>query len=576
MSKIAAVYARVSSDRQREEGTIASQTATVLEYARQRGYTVPQEWVFEDEGYSGNTLVRPGLERLRDLSSEGKVDAIIILGPDRLSRRYAYQVLLLEEFSRCGVEAMFVNSVEGNSPEEKLLIQFQGMIAEYERAQISERSRRGKRHKAQSGCVNVLSGAPYGYRYIKKSSTSDAYYEIVESEAEVVREIFRLYTEDLLSIAAVVRRLNDRGVPTRRGTCRWERSTVWQMLGNPAYKGMAAYGKTESCTRQKMTRPLRVKGGFSPIDGAHRDRPEDEWIYIPVPPLVLEQTFALAQERLKENKRQSSRNTQEPTLLQSMLVCDQCGYALYRTSTRTSKRRIYYYRCIGSDNYRHVNGRVCDRRPIRQDYLDELVWNHLISTLSQEDLVRDELDRRTANAKKNDPLHHRQDSLQNELTRTQNAIDKLLDAYQEDLLDLATLRQRIPNLKKREVALQGELQSIRDQTICESQRLALEGTVADFRSYLLEAGASLTIEQRQKVLRLLVREITVGENLLTINHSIPISQNKMTLPTSYELCTRRPIAVVGERLSECCDGQVGFGVATGGGQRRSHHRSLRG
>jgi len=192
--------------------------------------------------------------------------------------------------------------------------------------------------------------------------------------------------------------------------------------------------------------------------------------------------------------------------------------------------------------------RQCDRRPIRQDYLDELVWNHLISTLSQEDLVRDELGRRTANAKKNDPLHHRQDSLQKELTRTQNAIDKLLDAYQEDLLDLATLRQRIPNLKKRELALQGELQSIRDQTICASKRLALEGTVADFRSYLLEAGASLTIEQRQKVLRLLVREITVGENLLTINHSIPISQNKMTFPKSYELCTRGPFAAAVEYL----------------------------
>ena len=549
MSKIAAVYTRVSSDRQRDEGTIASQTAAVMEYAQQRDYTVPQEWIFEDEAYSGSTLVRPGLERLRDLASEGRIDAIIMLVPDRLSRRYAYQVLLLEEFSRCGVDPVFVNSVEGNSPEEQLLLQFQGMIAEYERAQISERSRRGKRHRARNGCINVLTGAPYGYRYIKKSNTADAYYEIIEIEAEIVGEIFRLYTEDLLSIAAVVRVLNDRGVATRSGTFRWERSTVWQMLGNPAYKGLAAYGKTQSCTRQKVTRPLRLKGGFSPKDGARRERPEEEWIYIPVPPLVLEQTFALAQERLEENKRRSSRNTKEPSLLQSMLVCDKCGYALYRTSTRTSSRLIYYYRCIGSDNYRHVNGRVCDRRPIRQDYLDDLVWNQLMSTMTQEDLVRDELDRRMEDAKKNNPLQHREGSLQKKLARTQNAIDKLLDAYQEDLIDLAALRQRIPKLKKRESAVKGELQSVRDQSICESQLLAIEGTVADFGTYLVEAGTALNIEQRQKVLRLLVRDITVGERSLTINHSMPISKKNMMLPKSYLLCTWRPDAPLGRNVT---------------------------
>ena len=146
MSRTAAIYARVSSDRQRQERTIESQSATVLKHAHKLGFRVPDEWVFEDEGYSGGVLVRPGLERLRDLAAEGQVDAIVILSADRLSRRYAYQILLLEEFNRCGVEVIFVNSVEANTPEEQLLLQFQGMIAEYERAQIAERSRRGKRH----------------------------------------------------------------------------------------------------------------------------------------------------------------------------------------------------------------------------------------------------------------------------------------------------------------------------------------------------------------------------------------------------------------------------------------------
>src|SRR5216684_7560429 len=187
MNKPAAIYARVSSDRQKENHTIASQTAALVEYAQKNGYSVPQEWVFQDEGYSGAILVRPGLERLRDLAAEGQIAAVLVYSPDRLSRKYAYQVLLSEELSRCGVELIFLKSPAGVTPEDQLLVQFQGMIAEYERAQIAERSRRGKRHKAQQGSVNVLSGAPYGYQYRRKTETSAAYYEVRESEADVVR-----------------------------------------------------------------------------------------------------------------------------------------------------------------------------------------------------------------------------------------------------------------------------------------------------------------------------------------------------------------------------------------------------
>jgi predicted site-specific integrase-resolvase len=140
MKKSAAIYARVSSERQKEEGTIASQTALLLEYASAHELSVPREWIFEDEGYSGATLARPGLERLRDLAAEGQIEVALIYAPDRLSRRYAYQVLLIEELSRHGVETVFLKSAAAETPEERLMLQFQGMIAEYERAQIAERT----------------------------------------------------------------------------------------------------------------------------------------------------------------------------------------------------------------------------------------------------------------------------------------------------------------------------------------------------------------------------------------------------------------------------------------------------
>src|SRR5208283_1804438 len=256
------LYARVSSEKQKEEQTIGSQTEALKEYAQANGYMVVPEWIFQDEGYSGAVLKRPDLERLRDLAAEGQIETILVYSPDRLSRRYAYQVLLMEEFARHGVETVFIKSPQVSTPEEQLLVQFQGMIAEYERAQIAERTRRGKKHRAKTGSVNVLSGAPYGYRYMKKSETAAAYYDTLEEEAAIVRKVYCWYTEEALSIGEITRRLNTQGVATRQGKSLWERSTVWAILRNPAYKGTACFGKTEHAERKKITRLLRKRGGF--------------------------------------------------------------------------------------------------------------------------------------------------------------------------------------------------------------------------------------------------------------------------------------------------------------------------
>src|ERR1700704_1971017 len=188
--RVAAIYARVSSEQQREENTIASQTASLIEFAKNHDLEVPKEWVFEDEGYSGATLERPGRERVRDLAAEGQIQVVLVYSPDRLSRKYAYQILLIEELARHGVETRFLNAPQTATAEDQLLVQFQGMIAEYERAQILERTRRGKRHRARQGQVNVLSGAPYGYRYVRKSDDAAASYEIIHAEADIVRVVY--------------------------------------------------------------------------------------------------------------------------------------------------------------------------------------------------------------------------------------------------------------------------------------------------------------------------------------------------------------------------------------------------
>jgi len=503
-------------------------------YAREQGFSVPDEWVIEDEGYSGATLVRPGLERVRDLVAEGQVDAILVHSPDRLSRKYAYQVLLLEEFARNNVQTMFVKAPQTATPEDQLLLQFQGMIAEYERAQILERSRRGKRHRALQGVVNVLCGAPYGYRYIRKSEHAPASYSIIDSEASVVRMVYELYTASGFSIGAITRSLNAQAIPTRKQISRWERSTVWAMLRNPAYKGAACFNKTTISPRQRITRPLRMRGGPASRNSAHHERPRNEWIEIPVPAIITEETFALAAERLQANKDHAPRRTITPSVVQGLVTCQKCGYSLYRTATRTSARKIYYYRCFGSDRWRQLTGPLCDSKPVRQEILDEVVWREVVKLLESPRLIEEELERRLATARNVGPSRRRKEILQRDLVRVQSSMERLMTAYQEDLLSLDGLRRRMPDVRKREQAIRTELNAIEDELADPAAYLRLAQTLTGFLTRLRETAKTLDVSERQRIVRLLVKEIIVAKDAIIIRHSIPAPSSSPTdrQPTS--------------------------------------------
>jgi site-specific DNA recombinase len=371
----------------------------------------------------------------------------------------------------------------------------------------------------------VLSGAPYGYRYVRKSDNSAAFYEVIEAEAKVVRMVFEIYTQQGLSIKAIARLLNERQIATRTGRGRWERSTVWGMLRNPAYRGTACYGKTELRPRQRITRPLRQRKGLPSRDSAGHERQRTEWIEVPVPALVSEEIFALAQEQLEKNKRHSPRRTVEPTLLQGMLVCEQCGYALYRSSTRTSKHILHYYRCLGSDGYRRLRGPVCTNRPIRQDYLDQFVWSEIIQLLEDPELVQAEIDRRRSAARSADPLRKRQEELRREQVRIEKNSERLVTAYQEGLVTLPQLRQRMPALQKQAQAVGSELQSLEMAAVDEAKYLQLAESLGGFRTKLRLRADTLDIAVRQQILRLVVKEVLVGADTIMLRHSIPIPQS---------------------------------------------------
>src|SRR3990172_501172 len=234
------------------------------------------------------------------------------------------------------------------------------------------------------------------------------------------------------------------------------------MLRNPAYCGRAAFGKTrQSDERPKVTRPVRGRGARGSVHFSTRDCPRDQWIEIPVPPLVSEELFDLAARRLEDNKRFASRRTKEPSLLQGLAACQSCGYSYYRTSTRTRKRRLYYYRCLGSDDYRYEQGRVCSNPPVRQDYLDEVVWNHVTALLTDPQRIRAELERRLEELRATSPITAQKAQLERELRRTERAIHRLVEAYQEELIALDELRRRTPELRKKATAFSGPARSAR-------------------------------------------------------------------------------------------------------------------
>jgi site-specific DNA recombinase len=265
-----------------------------------------------------------------------------------------------------------------------------------------------------------------------------------------------------------------------------------------------------------------------------------------VPALITPTQYALAQARLVENRRFAARHTKVPSLLQGLLVCRSCGYAYYRTSTRTSRRKLFYYRCLGSDDYRYPGGRRCTNRPLRQDALDALVWDEVIRLLENPSLVRQEIDRRLAAWRTEHPTTVKRESLVKTLTRIRGAIARLIEAYQEELLSLEELRQRMPPLRQRETTAEAQLVAFEAELTDAETYVTLAQSLEGFLAKLQEAAQTLALADRQRVVRLLLKEVQVGPDTLVLRHSIPVPGNHPD--PGYLLRGRSGVAAVGEHL----------------------------
>ncbi|NLE60960.1 MAG: recombinase family protein [Planctomycetes bacterium] len=518
-----AIYARVSSEQQAQQSTIESQIVAICEQVRKDGLFLDEELCFVDEGYSGSTLVRPALEQLRDVAWAGGFTRLYVHSPDRLARKYAWKVLLVEELQRCGIDLVFLNRSIGVSPEEDLLLQMQGMIAEYERAKIMERSRRGKRHAARQGRVNILTAAPYGYRYVgKHAGCGQAQYQVVFEEARIVKQIFEWVGRDRCSLREVGRRLRAQCVPSAKGR-NWHVFTIRKLLTNPAYKGEAIFGKTRVGERRHRLRPARgqpeqPRSNTSRYPGAVEDQ-----IIIPVPAIIHAELFEAVAEQIAENRKHHRQQVEKGPgyLLQGLLVCGCCGYGWYgKGSTRFARndRAPYpYYRCIGMDSFRFGGVKVCRYKPIRLERLDAAVWADVCNLLQNPKALQKEFERRLSGDSQPDI---NVDQIQKQIRSLQRSVSRLIDAYEDGVLEKGEFEPRVARARERLRRLQ---QDAADATQIADQRKELRlvlGHLEDFADRVRQGLDQADFSTRREIIRSLVKTIKIEDQHVRITYRV--------------------------------------------------------
>lgn len=518
MSSIrAALYARVSSQAQAEAGTVASQIAEILDRSESDGVQIPREFRFIDDGFSGAALQRPALESLRDKTAAGTIDRLYVHSPDRLARKYAYQVLLVDELSRANVELVFLNREFGSSPEDALLLQVQGVIAEYERVKIMERSRRGKRYAARCGSVHVFGQAPFGYRYITKNDGGgEARWEVVLEEARVVRRMFQRVGVDRGSINDVCRMLKAEGIRTRKSQKTWSHATVRNMLRNPAYKGAAVYGRTQKGPVRTPLRPRRGAPAFPRRGKSVYPVDPEQWIHVPVPRIVSDEMFDAVQEQIQENRRRMRRRREGARwLLQGLTVCKCCGYAYYGKTTATkangTKYKYAYYRCVGSDRYRYEGVRTCDNRMVRKHMLEDAVWKEIEKLLSDPHHLRAEFERRAKGSNPKDNSEYRART-----HKLRRAIQRLIDSYAEGLIEKSEFEPRIRDQRARLARLEKAESQAQEIEQAQRQMQLVVGRLEAFAKQVDQGLAAMDWKEKRDLVRCLVKQVEIDRKGVTV------------------------------------------------------------
>ena len=520
--KTGAVYARVSTDRQERQETVASQLDALRQAAVERGIEILPEHVFVDKEVSGARLDRPGLDRLRDLASEGMFDVVLVYAPDRLARQYAYQVVVMEELKRHGCEVVFLNHAFGETPEQQMLLQIQGVFAEYERALIQERTRRGRLYAARQGRLNG-GAVPYGYRWIRKTENGPQKVEVDETKAEVVREIFRAYVEEGKSCKSLRDSLNARSVPPLRNSPRgWQFSSVYAVLTNPWYKGLAYYNRTQKADARHPQGKRSFKD-YGPGNGRGRSlRANEDWIPMRVPAIVEAEIWERAQEQIRLNKVRSPRNNKKHEyLLRSLLICGRCGRRMAGT---VQKGRTYY---ICAARYPKNKPWSCDGKKIVGEPSEDWIWSHVKRLLSDPEVLKQQYDQGRGDPAANPRADQEAERIDRRLKALNREVQRLIDAYQAEVIDLEELESRRKQAQDHRRLIEQRRRDLQRQQADRDRELRLLEGLDAFCKSVQGSLQDPPFEVKQSVLRLVVERIVVEENRVVVQHVVPTEKFRL-------------------------------------------------
>ncbi len=533
--KVIAVYGRVSTSHQENEGTIETQLLAVREFAQKNNCNIVKEYL--DDGWSGDSIIRPGLDQLR-MDVKRKIwEAVLMYDPDRLARRYSYQELVMDELREAGVEMIFVTVPSPKNSEDKILYGVRGLFAEYERAKIAERFRLGKKRKVEEGHI-LTTEAPYGYTYIRndKEKKTHGYYEINEPEAMVVRMIFRWIGEEGLTLRKVVRRLQELAIKPRkskRGV--WSTSTLSTLLRNRAYIGEAHWGSSYAVVPEN---PIRKEKYKKMKKSSRRMKPEEDWIAskIPVPEIIDKELFARVRTQLQNNFALCQRNTKNEYLLSGKIRCV-CGRT--RAGEGPQHGRHLYYRCTDRV-LSYPLPRTCKESGINARIADDLVWQKIAGLMSSKELMIGQIQRWIASRHETtqNPATDT-DAIEKEIGKLKEKMDRYMKAYGEGLFSMEKLREYIMPIKDRIASLENQIAQAKTVTAqLNDDSLPDPYEIEAFAAKATEVLQNLNFETKRAIVRNVIAKIVATQQGLQVSGHIPLTLDHVAYKTGYRY--RRP------------------------------------
>lgn len=517
-----ALYARVSTEKQEEEGTIDSQITALEEHSKNNGDIIIEKYI--DNGYSGTLLARPELDRLRDDASKEIFDAVLIHSPDRLARKYVYQELVIEELKLKGVQVIFLNRPIAETPEDQLLLGVQGIIAEYERAKFMERTRRGRLHRAKSG--HILGNIPpYGYKCITKGESKEgyAYYVVKKEEAGVVRLMFDLLVKNQMTTYGLMSELINRGIKARNGK-NWGRSSVHKVLRNKTYTGTTYYNKHYGVPSQTTNGNGEIKY-HRRKNTTFKLRPKEEWIPIKVPRVISDELFEGAQRQLIANLKFAVRNTKQKYLLRGLIKCGVDGKAFFGVPMHGRP----FYRCAGKNKL--VSEIPCSSSSISAIIVESIVWKSIKELMGNPDLVLKQLKRRQEEKRSGKSKVKGQIlEISSQLVKLKMEDGRLLKAYSEGVINLEQLKEQNQRIKEEKLKLEQDKEGLRKE---DTGGEIDKDKVITLKSYLMhyrETMDKMEFEKKQQFLRLVLDQVMIQNKEVIMTGLLPVGSNAALSP----------------------------------------------